>query len=124
MAKKTAAIYSLIVGLSMVGMWVMFYISGSIPELETEPARIAMHLTAEFATALALIFAGWGLLAGKRWGYPVYLLATGALLYTMIQSPGYFIQSGDSGFVVMFAVLTLLAVTILLNTMRAAPAGD
>jgi len=92
MIRKRAGIFSIIVGVSMVLMWLMFYFTGSIPELDTEPARIAMHLAAEFATAIALIVGGWGLLKLKVWGEHVYLLATGALLYTMIQSPGYFMQ--------------------------------
>jgi len=58
MIRKRAGIFSIIVGVSMVLMWLMFYFTGSIPELDTEPARIAMHLAAEFATAIALIVGG------------------------------------------------------------------
>jgi peptidoglycan/LPS O-acetylase OafA/YrhL len=120
MIRKTAGIFSIIVGVSLIGMWLMFYFTGSIPELATEPARITMHLTAEFATALALIVGGWGLLKLKAWGEQLYLLATGALIYTMIQSPGYFLQTGDIVFVVMFAVLILLALVILVKLLREA----
>lgn len=120
MIRKTAAIFSIFVGISMIGMWLMFYFTDSIPELATEPAKISMHLAAEFATALALIFGGWGLLKLKAWGEPLYLLATGALIYTMIQSPGYFLQTGEPGFVVMFAVLLILAIVILVKHIRKA----
>lgn len=113
MINKTAGIFSIVVGISMILMWLMFYFTGSIPELTTEPARITMHLAAEFVTALALIIAGWGLLKARRWGVHIYLLANGALLYTMIQSPGYFLQTGEPGFVVMFAVLIILAILFL-----------
>ncbi len=43
---KAAALFSIVVGISMILMWMMFYFTGSIPELESEPARIAMHLLA------------------------------------------------------------------------------
>ena len=102
MIRKTAGIFSIIVGLSIIGMWLMFYFTGSISELDTEPARIIMHLMAEFVTALALIVGGWGQLKLKAWGEKLYLLATGALIYTIIQSPGYFLQTGEVGFVVIF----------------------
>jgi uncharacterized membrane protein (DUF2068 family) len=120
MIYKSAGIFSIVVGISMILMWLVFYFTGSIPELATEPARITMHLAAEFATAIVLIIAGWGLLKAKRWGVQIYLLATGALLYTMIQSPGYFLQTGEPGFVVMFAVLIILAVLFLTKIVRQA----
>ena len=116
--KKAAAIYSILVGISMLGMWTMFYATGSIPELETEPARIYMHLAAEAATALALLAAGAGLLAQKKWGLPVYFLATGALLYTLIQSPGYYLHLGEAGFVLMFALLLALTLLLLAKVLK------
>lgn len=118
MKYKAAAIFSFVVGISMILMWMMFYFTGSIPELESEQARIAMHLLAEFATALALIIAGWGLLQAKAWAVNVYLLATGALLYTLIQSPGYFVQTGEPVFVLMFAVLIILASFFLVQVLK------
>ncbi len=118
MNMKTAGIFSIIVGISMILMWLVFYLSGSIPELETEPARIIMHLAAEFATAIALVIGGWGLLKAKTWGKPIYLIATGALIYTMIQSPGYFIQTGEPGFVAMFAVLIIVTMVLLTRLLK------
>ncbi len=82
--------------------------------LATEPARIAMHIAAEFATAVALIIGGWGLLKTKPSGKQIYLLATGALLYTMLQSPGYFFQNNESGFVIMVALLIVIALALLI----------
>ncbi len=118
MKYKAAAIFSIVVGTSMILMWMMFYFTGSIPELESEPVRIAMHLLAEFATAITLIIAGWGLLQAKAWAVNVYLLATGALLYTLIQSPGYFVQTGEPVFVLMFAVLIILASFFLVQVLK------
>lgn len=102
----------------MLLMWIMFYITGSIPELTTEPARILLHILAELATAISLIFAGFGLLKLKIWGYQLYLLATGALIYTIIQSPGYFLQNGEFVFVAMFAGLLISAVILLVSMIK------
>ncbi|GAI87843.1 unnamed protein product, partial [marine sediment metagenome] len=38
-----------------------------------------------------------------------YLLSMGMLIYTLIVSPGYYIQSGDFIFVAMFAVYIIIA---------------
>ena len=115
MIRRVAAIYSIVVGASMLGMWGLFYSVGTIPELATQPVRIMFHIVAECFTAAALIVAGVGLVRGRSWGGRLYLLATGALLYTVIQSPGYFWQQGDYGFIVMFAVLLLVGIVLLVG---------
>lgn len=103
------ALYALIVGTLMIGQWAFFLATGQVPELETEPLRIRFHLAAEFATAIALVIGGLGLLTAQNWSYWVYMVAMGMLLYTMIVSPGYFAQKGQWPFVGMFAVLLVLA---------------
>lgn len=107
------AIFAIIVGVGMIGQWAVSYFSKQIPELKTEPIRIGFHLAAEFITALALIAGGLGLLGGWAWGVPVYLVATGMLLYTAIVSPGYFAQKGQWGWLVMFGAIILLALVSL-----------
>jgi len=108
--RKAAAIYSVFIGVSMIGMWTMFYATGNIPELETKPIELAMHLLAEITTAVLLIVGAIGLLRHSQWGKNVYFLATGMLVYTLIQSPGYYLQLGEFPFVVMFGVFLLFAV--------------
>jgi len=103
------AVVALVVGLLMVGQWVFFLVSGQVPELKTEPRAIRFHLAAELLTAGALVAAGLGLLLGAGWGRSLYLVATGMLLYTLINSPGYFAQRGQWALVGMFAVLLALA---------------
>ncbi|HUW95401.1 MAG TPA: hypothetical protein VMW58_06405 [Anaerolineae bacterium] len=108
--KRAAAIYAIVVGVLMFGQWAMFIATGNVPELQTEPIRIAFHLAGEFTTATLLVVGGFGLLTLRRWGYHVFLLALGMLLYTIIVSPGYFGQLGQWVFVLMFAVLVVLTV--------------
>jgi hypothetical protein len=107
------AIFSIAVGLLMIGQWVLSLATKKVPELSTEPRQIAFHLAAEFLTAVALIFAGVALLAQSLVGYPLTLLALGMLLYTLINSPGYFAQQGQWPMVLMFAALLILALVSL-----------
>ena len=104
-----AAVFALVVGTGMIGQWILFLITGQVPELETEPLRIRFHLAAEFTTALALLVGGLALLTDQPWGRWFYLPAAGMLLYTVIVSPGYFAEKGQWAFVGMFAVVLLLA---------------
>jgi hypothetical protein len=107
------AIFAIIVGIGMIVQWALSYFSKQIPELKTEPIRILFHLAGELITALALIAGGVGLLVGWAWGVPVYLVATGMLLYTAIVSPGYFAQKGQWGWLVMFGAIIVLALVSL-----------
>ena len=116
---KSAAWYAILVGLLMAGQWIFFLASGQVPELQSEPWRIAFHLLAEGATALGLILGGTALLRRATWARPVYLVTTGMLLYSLIVSPGYFAQLGQWPLVGMFAALLFLTLVSLMKVMRA-----
>lgn len=119
---RFAGWYGIVVGLMMMGQWGFFLAAGQVPELNTEPVRLAFHLAAEFGTAIALIVSGVALVRGRRWGLNVYLVAAGMLLYSVIVSPGYFAQQGQWALVGMFGILLLLALVSIRNLMRAKPA--
>ena len=103
------SIFAIVVGVGMIGMWSFSFYTNQIPELETEPVRIKFHLAAEFATAIALLVAGIGLLTSQDWALSMYLISMGMLLYTVIVSPGYFAQKGQWAYVVMFGAILILA---------------
>ena len=109
-----ASIFAIVVGLGMIVQWTLSYLSQQIPELETEPIRIGFHIAAEMATALMLIVGGIGLLTHGPWASTLYPIAIGMLFYTAIVSPGYFAQQGKWIWVLIFAVLILLAIISLL----------
>ncbi len=118
---KFAGWYSIAVGGLMVGQWGFFLATGQVPEVRSEPVRLAFHLAAEGATAAALIAAGIALLRRASWGRTGALVALGMLAYTTIVSPGYFAQQGAWPLVIMFAVLLGLA---LFSAWRLARRGE
>jgi hypothetical protein len=102
----------------MIVQWVFFIIAGQVPELQTEPLRIAFHLAAEGVTAVLLICAGVELLRSRRWSRGLGLVAFGSLVYTSIVSPGYFVQLGQWPLVAMFAVVLMLVVASIVFLMQ------
>jgi len=118
MIRKVSAFYCLFMGISMIGIWNMFYFTGSIPEFETKPVELGLHIAAEIITAIVLIIGGIGLLKRKKWAFEIYLVAIGMLLYTLIMSPGYFAQKGDLAFVAMFIVFIIAALILLSLSLR------
>jgi hypothetical protein len=107
---KFSAWYGIIVGFIMIVQWVFSIVTGGVPEMQSEPWRIALHLAAEFTTALMLIVSGIASLNSIAWGKKVLLVGLGMVIYSEIVSPGYFAQLGQWVLVVMFAVLLFGAV--------------
>jgi hypothetical protein len=106
------AVYSVTVGVLMLALWGWFWATGAIPEMTTKPWEIAMHLTAEFTTAGLLIASGIGLLAEAHWAMRVNVFASGMLVYSLIQSPGYYLQKNAMTFVALFAAAFLITLVI------------
>jgi hypothetical protein len=102
----------------MIIMWSFFMISGQVPELQTKPAEILLHIIDEFLTALLLVVSGAVVLRRIQWGNLTLLVALGMLFYTMIVSPGYYIQNGAPVFVVMFALLLAVGIFAAITQIR------
>ena len=107
---KFSAWYGIIIGFIMIMQWIFFLATGSVPELQTEPWRIALHLAAEMTTALMLIVGGIATLKSAAWGNKVLLVGLGMVIYSEIVSPGYFAQLGQWALAAMFVVLLFGAV--------------
>lgn len=118
MARKMGAGYAMAVGVLMLVMWPVLFITGDIVELQTAPLEIYFHLAAELLTAVLLIAGGVGKFRGKAWGLKLYLLSMGMLIYTVMNSAGYYAQTGDIAFVTMFAVLFILTLFFTALTVR------
>lgn len=102
----------------MLIMWVMFYVTDQIVELETAPFAIAMHLIAELTTAVLLIVSGLLLYRNHSKAMLVYACAYGALMYSVVNSSGYFMQPLDSAMVTMFAVLLISTTLLFVKNLR------
>jgi hypothetical protein len=116
---RFAGYYGIGVGALILAQWAFFLAAGEVPEVRTAPWEIGLHLAAECLTAAGLLVAGIGLLRAQLWAGPLYLVASGMLLYSVIASPGYFAQRGQWGFVAMFAGLLVLGVVAALMIARA-----
>ena len=116
---KYSGVFSIVVGLLMIGQWGFFLAVGAVPELRTEPLRIALHLAAEFLTAACLVMGGVAALRGAGWARWFSLVAAGMLAYTVVVSPGYFAQQGQWPLVGMFALLLALDLVNIAKLARA-----
>ena len=118
MFSKFTAFYAFCVGVLMLAMWTFFLIAGMVGELETRPAEIVLHLVAEFSTAVMLILSGILMLRRAFTGALLAPFAMGMLVYTIILSPGYYIQRGETAFVAMFTVLLIATIGFLVYHLK------
>jgi hypothetical protein len=111
--RKIASVYAIIVGLGMIGIWILLLITGQDPqlqhELETIPISISMAIVSDFLTAGVLLAAGLGLIRDRKWAMKVFLLSMGFLFYSVVNAAGFYGQRGDLPFVIMFAIIFVLA---------------
>lgn len=109
---KISAIYQLVVGVEILGIWSMLVLSGEVPEMATAPWQIGMHILAEMITGILLLISGlFIMIRGRKHGF--FNLSFGALLYTLIASPGYYAHQGKWGIATLFFILLLSAVLLL-----------
>ena len=106
--------YCLAVAALMALWWGMEIRNGALNRPDRSRGEIALHLAAELVTALLLAIGGLVLArGGPRW---LALVGLGMLLYTVIQSPGYFVARHEVAPVVMFAALAVLTIAAIVAT--------
>lgn len=117
-ARIAISVYSAVVGFFMLSFWAMLLLTDQVPA-EQVPWAIAFHLAGELLTAVLLIVSALGLLLDKAWAKVLSPFALGMLLYTVIVSPGYYAQLGNTPMVIMFAILIALTIAALAATFKA-----
>lgn len=108
------ASYCIAVAALMALWWGIEIRNGALNRPDRSRGEIALHLTAECLTALILAIGGIVLAQGGP--QSLALVGLGMLLYTVIQSPGYFLARREMAPVVMFAVLAGLTIAAIVAT--------
>jgi len=116
-ANSLVAVYGILVGLSMIGMWASLLLADQVPASE-KPWAITFHLIAEFSTAVLLIVSGVGLWLNSEWAKRLSLISLGMLLYSVVVSPGYYAQKNNLPMVAMFFVFIILTVIAIIALLK------
>jgi hypothetical protein len=107
---RGAAGFAILVGAAMLVIWAYLLATGGVPELAVRPFDTWMHIGAEVLTALLLLAAGLALIARQSWARKAYLVAIGALLFTVIHAFAFYGERGDVAMVVFFVILAVFAI--------------
>ncbi len=111
-----SGIYAIIIGIGIIGLWIMLLVTKQVPEIKTEPTAIAFHITAETTMGLLSLLSGILLLVNLPWAIYTFILAMGLVIYAVINSAGYYGQKQEWSFVVMFGIILCIStVLVILN---------
>jgi len=103
-------ITSAALGIAVLGLWGSMIARHAVPELADGRPSIRFHIGAELITGAALLL-GAALLAVADG--PVARMidaaALGAILYSTVNSPGYYADQDNQPMVAIFGILTLAA---------------
>lgn len=109
-----SGIYAIVVGLGIIGLWIMLLFTKQVPELKTEPVAIIFHITAEFIMGILSLVSGIFLLIDLSWGLYIFFLAMGAVIYAVINAAGYYGQRKKWEFVIMFCIILIASVSLVI----------
>ena len=106
---------SALMSVALFGLWGRLLVRHAVPELNAGLPSIRFHIVAELLTA-AVLLAGavWLAVADSPMARLVAAASLGAIAYSTINSPGYYADRGQRAVVVVFGVLTVLALTAIL----------
>ncbi len=120
--KKGAAIFSILMGVALLGTWGYLFFSNNYPEATTYPLETGYLLVAELLTGAGLIAGGVGILSSQRWGLPLTLVALGELVYNTVRYAGELGQGGSVPGLAFFTAVAvfgiLFAVYLVISTSR------
>jgi hypothetical protein len=103
---------SALIGLAIVGLWGVLIRRHAVPELDQGLPSIRFHIAAELLTATGLLVAAaWLVAADSAEARLLDAGALGAVVYSTINSPGYYADRGERPVVATFAALSIVALS-------------
>lgn len=98
--------FQIAVGGGILGLWTTLLVTRQVPEISAGKRDIWFHIAAEALTAALLLAAGiWWLIDATREPRVLSAFALGGLLYTTVNSPGYYAEQRNWPAVAMFTGL-------------------
>jgi len=101
-----------VIGVGIIGLWMMLLRTKQVPELETEPVAIKFHITAEMTMGILSLMSGIFLLIGLSLSTYFFILAQGLVIYAVINAAGYYGQRKQWPFVIMFGIILIASASL------------
>lgn len=113
-----SAMYAIFIGAVMLGQWAVALGSGGVPNLDSEPVGALVQLAVRLMSAVMLLIGGFGVWTNRSWGYRGFLVSMGMLMYSLLDSTTFYLQSGNLLLVWLLAVAAIVTVVLIAQAMR------
>ena len=107
---RTYLVVRILLGFSVFVLWLMLIFTNQVAEFSTEPLSIIMHLVAEMGMGLLLILSGFAALRQRKNWRQLAILSLGALVYSVLNSSGYYLQQGQFVMPIFFLLILLFVI--------------
>ena len=103
--------FYMVVGVAILLLWAFLLVTTQVPEVAEGDRAIWFHIVAEALLGATLLLAGFWLLSGPSSGSRLLAgIAAGGLVYSTINSSGYYANRGQWVLVGVFGLLTTAAI--------------
>mgnify|MGYP001485351242 CR=1 FL=1 len=109
MKNRIIGIYSTVIGIAVIIMWLII-LNG--PSLQETRAELSFHLASEFLMAAFCIVSGILVLRRKKPGRLLNMAALGMIIYSVLNAAGYYGGRGETATMIMFIVVAVLTLVI------------
>ncbi|MBY9006982.1 MAG: hypothetical protein KGD63_09500 [Candidatus Lokiarchaeota archaeon] len=113
MINQIIAIFLILIGLLMIGLWIFLLIKRDenpelIQEFKKTPHLIKLHLVAEFTTAILAIISGVFILLNLSQFWILTAVSLGMIFFASLQALISYSLGGEKSFIVMLGIITSL----------------
>ena len=111
------SIYSIIVGVSLAGFWVVFYLRKELDNFIENFFERFFHILAELVISILALISGIVILTNQHWGQYLFVLAMGFLIYAAINAIGIYGKKKIWWLVIILAVVALISTILVITNM-------
>ncbi|QMS85650.1 hypothetical protein [Candidatus Xianfuyuplasma coldseepsis] len=107
-----------VIGIGIIGLWIMLIGTNQVPEFETEPVGIVFHIIIEITMALFALVTAWLLYKSASLRFPILLLTNGLLMYSVVNSAGYYGDAQNYSMIALFAIILAFVIYTSIDTIN------
>lgn len=113
MRTKIIGVYSIFLGVAVLGIWAIILLKNKIPEGFTE---VFFHLLSELIMAIICIISGHRLLKKGNKATSLNLFGLGMVIYSVLNAAGNYGQKGENTIMIIFlAIFVITTVCIIIQ---------
>lgn len=102
-----------VIGIGVIGLWIMLIGTKQVPEFDYEPIAIVVHIIIETIMALLALLSAVLLWKNRSFRYRVVLVTCGMILYSSINASGYYAELGDVAMLIMFGCIIVFILYVM-----------